>query len=288
MGRRLTDRVALVFGAGSSGPGWGNGKAAAVLYAREGARVAAVDIEPAAAEETCGIITAEGGEALALAADATRGEAVAAAVARTVARFGRIDVLHNNVGATEMGDPVALSEERWQAALDVNLTGAFLACKHVLPIMLRQGKGAIVNVSSIAAERIGTYPHFVYAAAKAGQNQFTRALAVQYAAHGIRANAVMPGLIDTPLIYRQILGQHGDAAAMIAERSRRAPMGRMGDAWDVARAALFLASDEAGYITGACLPVDGGLSCCYAAPDGGFVPIPPPSPSAHCQPEEEG
>ena len=274
MSGRLANRVVLVFGAGSSGPGWGNGKAAAVLYARAGARVVAVDLDLAAAEATCDIIAAEGGEAFALAADVTHSEAVAVATASAVKRFGGIDVLHNNVGATEMGDPVVLAEDRWQHALDINLTGAFLACKHVLPLMLPQGKGAIVNVSSIAAERIGPYPHFAYAAAKAGLNQFTRALAVQYAARGIRANAVVPGLMDTPMIDRQILGQHGDRAAMVAARSRRAPMGRMGDAWDVAQAALFLASDDAGYITGVCLPVDGGLSCCYGAPDGGFVPAP--------------
>jgi NAD(P)-dependent dehydrogenase (short-subunit alcohol dehydrogenase family) len=272
---RMAGRVALVFGAGSAGPGIGNGKAAAILYARERARVVAVDIDQAAAGETCQAITAEGGTALALAADVTDGAAVAAAVARTVEAFGRIDVLHNNVGAVTMGDPVALAEDRWQQALDVNLTGAFLACKHVLPVMLRQGKGAIVNVSSIAGDRLGPYPHFAYSAAKAGLNQFTRALAVHYAGRGVRANAVVPGLIDTPLIDRQLLGQHGDRARMISERGRRVPMGRMGDAWDVARAALFLASDEAGYITGVCLPVDGGLSCCYGAPEGGFAPAAP-------------
>ena len=269
---RLADRVVLVFGAGSSGPGVGNGKAASVLYAREGARVVAADIEQVAAEETCCLIAEEGGTALAVAADVTEAESVAAAVARTIAAFGRIDVLHNNVGVVEMGDPVALGVERWQRALDLNLTGAFLACKHVLPVMLRAGKGAIVNVSSIAGERLGPYPHFAYAAAKAGLNQFTRALAVHYAARGVRANAVVPGLIDTPLIDRQILGQHGDRASMVAARRRRVPMGRMGDAWDVARAALFLASDEAAYITGVCLPVDGGLACCYGAPEGGFAP----------------
>ena len=276
MGDRLAGRVALVFGAGSSGPGWGNGKAAAVLFAREGAKVAAVDLDADAAAETCAIIASEGGTALAIAADVTGGAAVADAVARTRAAFGRIDILHNNVGATDMGDPVTMSEERWQRSLTLNLTGAFLTCKHVLPVMLQQGRGAIVNVSSISAARVSAYPHFGYYAAKGGLNQFTRALAVHYAARGIRANAIMPGLIDTPLIDRQILGQHGDRAAMVTARSRRVPMARMGDAWDVARAAVFLASDDAGYITGACLPVDGGLACCSGTPEGGFVPAPPP------------
>ena len=275
MAGRLAGSVALVFGAGSSGPGWGNGKATAVLYAREGARVAAADLRLEAAEETCRIIASEGGEAEAIGVDVTDDGAVAAAVARTLARFGRIDVLHNNVGVTEMGDPVTLSAERWRRQLDVNLTGAFLACKHVLPGMLRRGKGAIVNVSSIAAERVSAYPHFGYYASKAGLNHFTRALAVQYAPRGIRANAIMPGVMDTPMIYAQIQSQHADVEGMRRARSRRCPMGRMGDAWDVARAALFLASDEAGYISGVCLPVDGGLSCCSGAPEGGFVPIPP-------------
>ena len=270
----MEDRIVLVFGAGSSGPGWGNGKAAAVLYAREGARVAAADISRAAADETCAIIAGEGGAAIALAADVTRGDSVAAAVASVLDRFGRIDVLHNNVGVTDMADLAALTEERWRASLDVNLTGAFLACKQVLPVMLRQRRGVIVNVSSLASERINAYPYFGYYAAKAGLNHLTRALAVHYGTRGIRVNAVLPGVIDTPLIYGQIAGQHADLAAMRAARNRRVPMGRMGSAWDVARAALFLASDDAAYITGVCLPVDGGLGCCSGAPTGGFVPDP--------------
>lgn len=258
---RLQGRVALVLGAGSSGPGWGNGKAAAVLYAREGARVVAVDFRAEAAEETCGIIQSEGGEAIACVADVTNSEALAGVVARTRAVFGRLDVLHNNVGITTMGDPIEASEESWRRALDVNLTSAFLACKHVLPVMLEQGKGAIVNISSIAAEIVTDYPYFSYYASKAGLNHFTRALAIQYAARGIRANAVMPGLIDTPLIYSQIAGSYDDQDAMVAARHARSPTRRMGTAWDVAHAALFLASDEAQYVNGVCLPVDGGLSC---------------------------
>ena len=258
---RLQGRVALVLGAGSSGPGWGNGKAAAVLYAREGARVVAVDVRAEAAEETCGIIQAGGGEAIACAADVTNSASLAAVVERAVATFGQLDVLHNNVGITTMGDPIEASEDSWRRALDVNLTSAFLACKHVLPVMLAQGRGAIVNISSIAAEVVTEYPYFSYYASKAGLNQFTRALAIQYAARGIRANAVMPGLIDTPLIYSQIAGSHGGQEAMVAARHARSPTARMGTAWDVAYAALFLASDEARYVNGICMPVDGGLSC---------------------------
>jgi NAD(P)-dependent dehydrogenase (short-subunit alcohol dehydrogenase family) len=258
---RLRDRVALVLGAGSSGPGWGNGKAAAVLYAREGARIVAVDFRAEAAEETCSIIEREGGQAIACVADVTSSDALAAVVTRALAAFGRIDVLHNNVGITSMGDPIEASEESWRRALDVNLTSAFLACKHVLPVMLDQGKGAIINISSIAAEVVTDYPYFSYYASKAGLNQFTRALAIQYAARGIRANAVMPGLIDTPLIYSQIAGSYEDREKMVASRHARSPTSKMGTAWDVAYAALFLASDEARYVNGVCLPVDGGLSC---------------------------
>lgn len=265
MAGRLDGRVALVLGAGSSGPGWGNGKAAAVLYAREGARVAAVDVNPAAAEETRGLIAGEGGEAIALAADVTDEDAVAAAVARVVAEFGRIDVLHNNVGVTGLTpggtDPLEMTAEQWRRTVDINLTSVFLACRHAVPVMRAQGRGAIVNVSSLAAERINVYPYLAYYASKAGLNHLTRALAVQYAPVGIRANAVMPGVMDTPLIHGQIAGQYADREAMMRARHAMSPMGRMGDAWDVARAALFLVSDDASYITGVCLPVDGGLSC---------------------------
>lgn len=258
---RLEGRVALVLGAGSSGPGWGNGKAAAVLYAREGGRVVAVDLRAEAAEETAGIIEAEGGRAIACVADVTSSEALLAVVVRARSAFGALDVLHNNVGITTMGDPIEASEEGWRRAMDVNLTSAFLACKHVLPVMLEQGRGAIVNISSIAAEVVTDYPYFSYYASKAGLNQFTRALAIRYAGRGIRANAVMPGLIDTPLIYSQIAGSHADRETMVAARHARSPTARMGSAWDVAHAALFLASEEARYVNGVCLAVDGGLSC---------------------------
>lgn len=262
---RLDGRVALVFGAGSSGPGWGNGRAASVLFAREGARVACVDVSADAAADTQAIIVGEGGVAIALTADVADGAQVAGTVAATLARFGRIDVLHNNVGITGLGaageDPLDVEEAAWRRVIDTNLTGAFLACKHAVPAMRAQGKGAIVNVSSLAGERINAYPYFAYYASKSALNHLTRALAVHCAPHGIRANAVMPGVMDTPLIQTQIVGQYADRAAMMAARHRMVPLGRMGDAWDVARAALFLASDEAAYITGVCLPVDGGLGC---------------------------
>ncbi len=258
---RMADKVVLVFGAGSAREGWSNGSAAAMLYAREGARVVAADISAEAAAATRSHIEAEGGQAIAATADVTRSADIAATVALALATYGRIDVLHNNVGVTVMGGAVELSEEDWQRGLDLNLTSAFLACKHVLPVMLAQGKGAVVNISSSAAVTINEYPYPAYAAAKAGLNHLTRSMAIQYAARGIRVNAVMPGVMDTPLIYAQIAGQYADRAAMVAARNARSPTGRMGTAWDVAQAALFLASDEAGYVNGVCLAVDGGLTC---------------------------
>jgi NAD(P)-dependent dehydrogenase (short-subunit alcohol dehydrogenase family) len=258
---RLQGRTVLVYGAGSAGPGWSNGKAAAVLYAREGAHVVAVDLNPEAAAETASVIAAEGGSAIALTGDITKEADIAATVARSLEAFGRIDVLHNNVGITDMGALETLTEAQWHRVMDVNLTGVFLACKAVVPVMVRQGKGAIVNISSVAATVVNRYPYFSYYASKAGLNHFTRALAVQYAQQGIRANVIMPGVMDTPLVRQQIAGQYASETEMLARRAAMPPMGRQGDAWDVARAAVFLASDEAGYITGVCLPVDGGLSC---------------------------
>jgi NAD(P)-dependent dehydrogenase (short-subunit alcohol dehydrogenase family) len=257
---RLQDRIALVFGAGSIGPGWGNGKASAVAYAREGARVACVDVNRDAAEETVGLIGAEGGTALALSCDVTRLDQVEAAVSATLQRFGRIDILHNNVGHAKMGGPTELSEEEWRRELDINLTGMFIACKAALPAMIAKGGGVVTNISSAAGIRYTGYPYASYYASKGGVNQFTIGIALQYARQGIRANAIMPGMMDTPLIYQQIAGAHGSTEKMVAERHEATPMGRMGTGWDVANAAVFLASDEASYITAVCLPVDGGLT----------------------------
>jgi NAD(P)-dependent dehydrogenase (short-subunit alcohol dehydrogenase family) len=260
MGERLKGKTALVFGAGSSGPGWGNGKAAATLYAREGARVFAVDLRAEAARETQRIIEEEGGQCTALAADVTDSAQILDAVKMALAAAGRIDVLHNNVGITEMGGPIEASEESWRRVIDTNLTSVFLTCKHVLPAMLAQGAGSIVNISSLASIQVNTYPYTSYYAAKAGLNHLTRSLAVQYAPHNIRVNAVLPGVIDTPLIYTQIAGQFDDVEEMRRRRNAASPMGRMGDAWDVAHAALFLASDDASYVIGSELVVDGGLT----------------------------
>lgn len=257
---RLEGRIAVVFGAGSVGAGWGNGKAAAAQFAREGAIVAAVDLKHEAAAETAAIIRGEGGTAEAYAADVTRSDEIRLVVEEVIARHGRIDVLHNNVGLPIMGGPVELAEEDWDRALAIGLKSMFLTCKHVLPHMVRQGGGAIVNISSVAAIRYTGYPYSAYYAAKGGVNQFTVGLALQYAPHRIRANAIMPGMMNTPHIQQNISGQYVDPDEMIRRRDASCPMGVMGTGWDVAKAAAFLASDDAGYITGVCLPVDGGLS----------------------------
>ncbi len=259
---RLLDRVALLFGAGCVGPGWGNGNAAAVAYARAGAMVVAVDRDRDAAEATRSLILAEGDRCTALHADVTQGAEVAAAVAATLAAHGRIDILHNNVGYAGMGGPAELDESEWDRIRRAEPEGdASWPASTRSRDMLRRRKGAIVNISSLAAIRWTGYPYAAYYAAKAGVNQLTVGIAMQYAGQGIRANAIMPGLMNTPMIQQQIAGQYADSAEMVRARDAACPMGRMGTGWDVANAAVFLASDEAAYITGVCLPVDGGLSC---------------------------
>ena len=268
MGERVKDKVALVLGAGAVGPGWGNGKATAVLLAREGARVFGVDRNPDALAETKSIIDAEGGVFVGRAADVTRPEELDALVAACLERFGRIDVLVNNVGGSAPGDAVALAEEVWAGQFEHNLTYVFRSCKRVIPVMVRQGGGAIVNLASIAALRYFGADVAAYAAAKAALIQFSRVTAVKYAPRNVRLTTVVPGLMDTPLVKARLAGERagGDAERLIAARHRQVPMGRMGDGWDVAHAVLFLASDEARYITATELVVDGGLSATCVAP----------------------
>ena len=263
MSDRLKDKVALVTGAGSSGPGWGNGKATAVLFAREGARVCVIDINRVAVEETAKIIRDEGGECLVDEVDVTDADQVAAVVARCVETWGRVDILHNNVGILDIGGPVDASLESWERVVSVNLTSMFLTCKHVLPVMEAQGSGAIVNIASIAGIRYLGVPYVSYAATKGGVLQLTQSVALEYAEKGIRANSILPGLMNTPMIVEPLKDFYadGDVDKMIQMRNEQVPMKPMGDAWDVAHAALFLASDEAGYITGTQLVVDGGLTC---------------------------
>ena len=264
MAGRLAGKTALVIGAGSIGPGWGNGKATAVLFAREGARVMCVDVNEAAAHETAELIAREGGEAQALHADASSGADVERVVEACVERFGRIDVLDNNVGIAEVGGVVELSEAAWDRVFAINLKSCFLAMKHVIPIMERQGGGSIVNISSVASIRYLGVVYATYYATKAAMNHLTRTTAAQYAAKNIRVNAILPGLMKTPMVEKSAGLAHsyaqGDVEAMWRARDAQVPMGHMGDAWDVANAALFLACDESRYVTGIELVVDGGLT----------------------------
>ena len=259
---RLAGKVAIVTGAGSSGPGWGNGKAAAVLFAREGAQVLAVDINLEAAEETRGLIEAEGGVCATLTTDVSRDADVQRMVGACLDRFGRIDVLHNNVGIGSQGGPLDIPPEEWDRVFAINARGPYLTCRHVLPVMIRQGGGSIVNVSSINAIRDTGLAQVAYNASKGAVNQLSQSIAVHHAAQGIRCNAILPGLIDTPMIYRSSMVDRfpGGAAEMAAVRDRRCPGGKMGTAWDIAYAALFLASDESRFVNGINLIVDGGIT----------------------------
>lgn len=263
---RLTGKIALVTGAGSAGPGWGNGKAAAVLYAREGAALFIADANLDAVWETQKIIASEGGMCTAFVADVSKVDDVRAMVEACVARYGRVDVLHNNVGIVLTGGPVELSEADWDRTADVNVKSVFLTCKYALPHMERQGGGSIVNVSSVGGIRWTGIPYVAYAASKAAVLQVTQSVALQYASKNIRCNAVVPGLIDTPLVRASLSKVYDEAAIEDIKRRRdaQAPMGRMGDAWDVAYAALYLASDEAKYVTATSIIVDGGLSASAA------------------------
>lgn len=266
MGERLKDKVAIVTGAGSAGAGWGIGKACAALFAREGAMVYGLDINPAAAEATRALIAEEGGRVAVRTTDVTDAAAVEAAIADCVANFGGVDILVNNVGMVTVGGPVSLDTATWQRVLDINLSSMFLMCKHVIPQMEQRGKGAIVNIGSVAGIRWTGVPYISYSSTKAAVLGFSRSVALEYARKHIRSNVIMPGLMNTPFIVEPLKDVYGagDIEKMIAVRDEQCPMGHMGDAWDVAQAALFLASDEAKYITGAELVVDGGLTCKFA------------------------
>ena len=264
----FTGRIAFVAGAGSVGPGWGNGKATAVLLARQGAQVFATDIDAAAAGETRALIEKEGGVCVVHRCDMTDAGEVRAAVDMCTQRFGRIDILVNNCGGSAPGDPVAMSEAVWDAQLDLNLKTAFMGCKFVLPVMERQGAGAIVNISSIAgySHKVGGRVNVAYSTAKAGLAAFSRSTAMAYVQKGIRCNTVVVGTMHTPLVEQRLVKQLGaaDAATLIAQRHAAVPIGCMGTGWDTANAVVFLASAEARYITGIELVVDGGISAARA------------------------
>ena len=259
---RLEDKIAIVVGAGQSpGEGMGNGRATVLRFVQEGAKVLAVDNNLASAEETAAMAPQSPGECIAFEADVTREASLAAMVEAARARWGRIDVLHYNVGVSIAGGDAPLgqvSEAAFDRIAAINLRGAIMACKHVLPPMRAQRSGVITTISSVAAWE--QYPNVVYKATKAGLIAFTQQVAIQNAEFGVRANVILPGLMDTPMAVDTRARASGKSRAEVAAgRNARVPLRhRMGTAWDVANAALFLASDEANFITGVALPVDGG------------------------------
>jgi len=260
MGERVKGKVAIVTGAGAIGPGMGNGKAMALLFAREGARVMLVDCNPEAAEETKHLIDEEGGGCITFEADMSKSSDCRSMVEKCIQKFGRIDILDNNVALGAHGGPVETSEETWDRVIDVNLKSMFLTCKYVLPYMEKQGSGSIINISSVAATRAQPSPLLAYAVSKAGVIALTREVAIQYAAKGIRVNAILPGLIKTPRVeYYYINAWGGDIEEMWRRRDAMSPTRKQGEPWNIAYAALFLASDESKYITGTSLLVDGGM-----------------------------
>jgi NAD(P)-dependent dehydrogenase (short-subunit alcohol dehydrogenase family) len=262
MGDRLHGRVVVVVGGGQTpGETIGNGRAAAIVYAREGARVVVVDRVLMSAEDTVSMIRDEGGEAIAHVADITDAASCATIPDVTMSSFGSLDVLHNNVGIGGGDQPATrVDEESWQRIFDVNLSAMWRTCKAVIPVMRVAGRGSIINISSIAS--ICSTNTAAYQISKAGVNTLTQHLAMGVARHGIRVNAVLPGLMNTPMAIEGISAARGiDREQLITERDASVPLGhKMGTAWDVAYASLFLASDEAKFITGVLLPVDGGQS----------------------------
>jgi len=259
---RLKGKTAIIVGAGQSpGSGMGNGRATALRFAQEGARIMAVDRQLALAEETAALVRKEGGECFAFEADVTKEAGMAAMVAEAKKRWGRIDILHYNVGVSLGGGDAPLAEITEQAfdnVMAINLRGAVMACKHAIPVMRAQKSGVILMISSLAA--IENYPYVAYKASKSAMIAFTKQVAIENAAHGIRVNVILPGLMDTPMAVDTRARKTGKPRAEVAAmRDARVPLRRkMGTAWDVANAALFLASDEANFITGVDLLVDGG------------------------------
>ena len=259
---RLQDKVAIITGAGSVGPGWGNGRATAVRFAQEGAKIFAVDRNLDSTAETIQRVQAIGGDITVHECDVTDSESVAAMVEACLARYGRVDILVNNVGGSAHGGPVEMSEEVWDSQIDFNLKSVFLTLKHVLPVMEKQRAGAIVNLASTSGIRFTGAFQVGYAATKAGVIQLSRVVAVQYAPKGIRVNTVVPGQLHTPMVEARLARQRsgGDVESLLAQRLKRIPVGFAGDGRDTANAVLFLASDEARFVTGAEIVVDGGMT----------------------------
>ncbi|UUX50881.1 SDR family oxidoreductase [Nisaea acidiphila] len=262
MSGRLEGKVAIVTGAGCVGPGWGNGRAISVRFAEEGAKVFAVDRSEEALAETVARVTDAGGEIETRLTDVTDTDAVRMMAEACISRFGSIDILVNNVGGSAAGGPVELSEEAFDLQIDHNLKSVFLTCKHVLPRMEQQGSGAIVNLASTSGLRWTGSAQVAYAATKAGVIQFSKVTAVQYAPKGIRVNTVVPGQLHTPMVEARLAGQRagGDVDTLLQSRLKRIPLGFMGDGRDTANAVVYLASDEARFVTGTEIVVDGGMT----------------------------
>lgn len=256
---RLDGKVAIVVGAGQTpGQTIGNGRATAIRFSEEGAQVMLVDRDPESAAQTLEMVRERGGEGSIFIADVTLEAECEAMNSACVDRYGRIDILHNNVGiGTGDRGATSITEEVWDRIFTTNVKAIMFACKHALPIMREQGSGAITNISSVAA--VCAVGLTAYKASKAALNAYTHALATGNARYGIRANVIMPGLMNTPMAIEGNVALGADRDEIIARRDAQVPLGaKMGTGWDVANAALFLASDEAGFITGVCLPVDGG------------------------------
>lgn len=259
---RLEGKIAIVTGAGCVGPGWGNGRATCVRFAEEGARIFAVDLRSDTMEETLERVRAAGGEIEPYLCDVTDRASVEAMVAACIDRFGTIDLLVNNVGGSAKGGPTDLDEAGWDRQMDFNLKSVYLTCRAVLPHMAEKGAGAIVNTSSTSGTRFTGSPQIAYASAKAAIIHFSKVTAVEFAPKGVRVNTVVPGQLHTPMVERRLAGQRmgGDVEALLQSRVRRIPLGWMGDGRDTANAALFLCSDEARFVTGTEIVVDGGMS----------------------------
>lgn len=259
---RFSSKVAIVTGAGCVGSGWGNGRAITVRLAQEGAHVFAVDRDPERLAETLELAGDARGSIQTYACDVTSSESIQGMVQACVAKFGTVDILINNVGGSAPGGPVEMSEEVWDTQVNTNLKSVFLTCKHVLPIMIAKESGAIVNVASTSGTRWTGAAQVAYAATKAGVIQLSKVVAVQHASMGIRVNTVVPGQLHTPMVEVRLAKQRagGDVEALLASRLKRIPLGFMGDGRDTANAALFLASDEARFITATEIVVDGGMT----------------------------
>ena len=259
---RLAGKVAIVTGAGCIGPGWGNGRAITARFIEEGASVLAVDRSPDALVETMALVKASKDMIASHICDVTDADQLEGMIDACQKHFGGLDILVNNVGGSARGGAVELSAEDWQAQIDYNLTSVFTACKLALPLMVAQKSGAIVNIASTSGLRWTGAAQVGYAASKAGVIQLSRVTAVEFAKHGIRVNTVVPGQLHTPMVEARLAGQRagGDVDALLQERLARIPLGFMGDGRDTANAVLFLASDEARFITGTEIVVDGGMS----------------------------